>query len=300
MIKFIMMVGLPGSGKSQHAKDLAILEGAKIIESDDIREKVFGGKQDKNTNTKLFDMVHEQILEGLKTSSVIFDATNISYKNRMAIISKVRLNHKSVQIVAHVMMTQYEICIERDSQRQRSVGEEVIKRMRENFWMPQYFEGFDEIVISYKYSPDDYTVESYEEKTLDFNQENPNHSKTLYEHCFSVAEYLNDFPINPSVGFLHDIGKYYTKVKNNMKGEPTSVAHYYGHESVSAYESFFYFLDEYDSQSSDLIYNCGLINYHMRLYQCKTEKSHNKLRFLVGDGMYKDLIILNNADIASK
>ena len=66
---------------------------------------------------------------------------------------------------------------------------------------------------------------------------------------------------------LHDIGKLYTKEFRNYKGEPTEVAHYYGHENLGAY---LYLTMELcgrcrtEKEIKEALYEAALINCHMR------------------------------------
>lgn len=311
MKKFVMMVGLSGSGKSTHARTLAKLEGVDngsvvLIESDAYRASMFDGKQDKETHIKLFDFLHSEILSKLSEGkNVIFDATNLSHKNRVHILEKIdkkfNRDSKTVQTIAHVVATQIEFCIERSSMRkERVVEKSVILRQRENFTMPQYNEGFDEIHISYNYSSETYKISSLHEKTKDFSQDNPHHSSTVWEHSMKVFDGL----VGESVelryaGLFHDIGKEYTKLFQDSRGNPSEIAHFYNHENVSSYEAIFYLFAN-KMMTDDVIYTCGLIQNHMRLYGCSTDKAHDKLRNQVGELMYDDLIKLNNADIAGK
>ena len=82
MTKFIMMVGLPGSGKSLRAKNLAVKENAIIHSSDNLRQELFGDKNTQDNNEELFKELHRRIKHDLKgEQNVIYDATNISYKS---------------------------------------------------------------------------------------------------------------------------------------------------------------------------------------------------------------------------
>lgn len=305
MSKLIIMVGLQGSGKSEQAKVLKILEGARLIESDMIRHNWFDNRQDKETNRKLFEYIHAQVVEELKNGcSVIVDATNLSYKHRMELIKKAKKANPHTRIIAQVVMTQYEICVERDAKRNRSVGENVIRKARESFYMPQYYEGFDEINLSYTYNPDDYVFADILEKMNEFNQDNPNHTKTLGQHSYDVFTSLNSSVDMDShtatVGILHDVGKLLTKVFNDTDGNPTDVAHFYSHENVGAYEAFFILKEMKRFQDSEIIYMCGLIQNHMRMYGAHSEKARTKLYNLVGRHMFEHLILLNRADRNSK
>lgn len=299
-MKLILMVGLPGSGKSSRSHFLSQLESARIVESDVVRELYFGGKQDKETHIKVFEKVHEEVLETLSDGySVICDATNLNYKHRMTLINKAKKYNP--QVVADLSMTQYEVCIERDKYRERTVGENVIKRMRESFWFPQYFEGIDEINISSTFDPRDYNLHDLYGSMRGFEQDNPHHSSTLLGHTYKVCNpAILDDNILMTAGFYHDIGKLWTKSFKNSKGESTNIAHYYNHESVSSYEAFFYLSSLGIYSNEEIIKICGLINYHMRPYDCKTEKADKKLKDLVGENFYHNLMKLNKADKEGK
>ena len=54
--------------------------------------------------------------------------------------------------------------------------------------------------------------------------------------CGSVID-TDDFDFHQAARF-HDVGKYYTKQFMNNKGEPTTDAHYYGHEGYGAWLSY--------------------------------------------------------------
>ena len=69
------------------------------------------------------------------------DATNINYKRRRDWLN--RFNKYNVEKIAILVATPYEECIERNSIRKRKVPEEVITRMYQNFYAPQYYEGFN-------------------------------------------------------------------------------------------------------------------------------------------------------------
>jgi predicted kinase len=86
---------------------------------------------------------------------VIYDATNITRKDREGIIA---VCPKFVKIECHIVWAPIETCLERDANRDRTVGKEVIDRMLKRFQAVYYDEGVDEIkvhslfVCTYKYS----------------------------------------------------------------------------------------------------------------------------------------------------
>ena len=72
--------------------------------------------------------------------------------------------------------------------------------------------------------------------------DNPHHSLDVFEHMRAVgdAAFNDDRFISITAieaAYLHDIGKAYTKTWRNAHGEPSDVAHYYGHQNWGAYIS---------------------------------------------------------------
>ena len=292
---FRMMVGISGSGKSAFVKKLAEVNNAVIIESDAYREKLYGSSDIQGDNGKLFEAIHQDIFHHLGWGvSVIFDATNISYKNRISVLQK--LSKLDIRREVYVMATEYSICLERNAKRERKVPEYVIKRMRENFTMPQYNEGWDSIMIEYEYEKAHYNLLDYLKEIQSFGQNTPYHTHTLGEHTKNVFVQVCLNSNNPLVGqaaILHDNGKRYTKVFRNARGESSEIAHYYNHEGCGAYEALFYLNN---LSVPDMVYVCGLIQYHMRPYMAKTERAVERLKSLVGEKMFSDLMILHEAD----
>lgn len=149
MVKCFVMCGLPASGKSWQAKKLAEEYDAEIFSSDSFREEMFGDVNHQTDNDTLFKELHKHIRECLVSEkNAVYDACNISYKRRMEFLKS--LNKISCEKIAILMATPYEVCLERNAQRERKVPEHVIKRMYMNFQCPYYFEGWNEIKIVYK------------------------------------------------------------------------------------------------------------------------------------------------------
>lgn len=298
MNKLYMLIGLPASGKPTIAKELSKLEGAIIVSSDEIRQELLGDINDQSQNTKVFEEVEKRIKEGLLKGNVIYDATNINYKKRRAFLQ--RLNKIEVEKIAVLVATPYEECIERNANRDRKVPEEVIKRMYFNFYIPQYYEGFDDIQIRYNSG----FIFAFEE-LKDIPQDNPHHTLTVMQHCRKVQEILDkEYPkFEPAslnrAGLLHDIGKLKTKTFTNMKGKTTEIAHYYNHEKVSAYDSLFNFTIKQWLTSGNLykvLNTLKLIQWHMILHFDLSEKTITKYKNMLGENNWRELEILKKAD----
>ena len=295
--KFFMLVGLPASGKSTYAEELANQYNANIHASDSIREELSGDINNQNINDLVFKTLHSRVKEDLTNGkSCIYDATNINYKRRMAFLNE--LNKISCEKYCWVIATPYERCLRNNRNRDRQVPEEVIERMYKHFDVPYYYEGWDFIDI--KYAPNSQGYYDYPVNWLNavkhYNQNNTHHSLSLGEHCNEAWKYLCENNGNLSVriaGILHDCGKPFCKTFTNSKGEITEQAHYYQHERVGSYDSLFY------AMICDPLDVAVLIRWHMQPYfweKDNNEKSHNKYRKLWGEDLYKDIMLLHEAD----
>ena len=295
----VMMCGLPGSGKSYMAKILSERYDANIHSSDAIREELTGDINNQDANDLVFQTLHKRIKEDLNNGkNCIYDSCNISYKRRMAFLRE--LQNISCEKSCVVMATPYEKCLENNAKRERVVPEHVIKRMYMAFDIPWYYEGWDEIVISY--CDTDYRLpNNFYLKNKHFNQHNTHHTLTLGEHCAAVCTSLNNTTIElKTAGMLHDCGKPFCKTFENTKGEITEQAHYYNHEHTGSYDSLFYREDF--SHRTDVLYIAVLIRWHMQPYfweKDNNEKLQNKYRKLWGEDLYNDIMQLHEADLAA-
>lgn len=271
-VEFIMLVGLPGSGKSTYVNEPLYKMVYNIHSSDNLREELYNDANNQNNNEKIFSILLKRIREDLeKGKSCILDATNISRKRRKHFLSQ--LNDINCKKTAIVVATPYEECLINNNKRSRKVPKEVIDKMYRNFNIPFYDEGWDEIDLYYPkqeykgYYGNFYKdfVEKYRNKT----QNNPHHSLSLGEHCikcwFSVDKFLEDTLITKDrydevriASFLHDCGKVHTE---SIDEEGTS--HYYNHENVGSYNSLFY--ESFEGR--DRLFISALIGFHMLPYK---------------------------------
>lgn len=297
----IMMAGLPGSGKSHKAKELAEQYKANIHSSDSIREELSGDVNNQNINELVFRTLHNRIKEDLRNGkNCIFDATNISYKVRMSFLQQ--LNNISCEKICVLMATPYEECLKRNKQRERKVPEHVIERMYRGFDVPWYYEGWDQIEVEYASNSENSLgwAREWIESVKNYKQENKHHTLTLGDHCYQAAKYIVnsvtdaiDLNALRYATMLHDCGKPFCKTFKNGKGEITEQAHYYGHEHVGSYDSLFYEMTCYQLRVA------VLIKWHMQPYYWEkdnNEKLRNKYLNLWGEDLYADIMNLHKAD----
>ncbi len=297
MNKFIMMVGLPGSGKSTIAKELSIMENADLHSSDNLREELFGDAKNQDSNGLIFQELYKRISRDLlEGTSVIYDATNLGYKKRKSLLEKLKVGcYKECYMVA----TPYEKCQKQNCARSRRVPEKVIENMYRGIFVPQYFEGWDHIEIVFN-DDEKFDIEELFEELDTISQDNPFHTLTIGKHCRKCMEYIkehfdNDILVNAAL--LHDIGKKFTKKFEDLKGNPTDVAHFYGHQNVSAYMSLFYLRHLTKEKMLEI---AKYIQWHMHPMNISTEKAKCKATKLLGEEFCNNLLKLHEADIYAK
>ncbi len=147
-IKCFMMIGCPGSGKSYEAERIARLEDAVIVSSDAIRGELYGDESCQNNPKRVFELVDKRVREALESGkNVIMDATNITGRHRARWVTKMKTD--GIKMIAVVMETPLDLCLERQNLRDRKVPEDVICRMHWNLQGPTKEEGWDEIRLVY-------------------------------------------------------------------------------------------------------------------------------------------------------
>lgn len=242
MTIFYMLVGLPGSGKTYYANEYLRKENTTILSSDEIRKILLGSEEAQWGNSTVFETMNCATIENLKEGrNVVYDATNINSKRRIALLDRIKKEvKKDIYFVSIILSVPYETCIYRQKKRERKVLEEVINRMIKNFEVPYYEEGWDRI-INENFSTDKEYKHPYDfiKKYEDYDQNNPYHNSTLGEHVKLAANRYdelvksNKIEHNTSIIeaiYFHDLGKPFCRTTDE-KG----ISHYYNHNNVGAY-----------------------------------------------------------------
>jgi predicted kinase len=138
----IVLCGLPGSGKSTYAKYLTESGHFECVSTDQIRKELYGSESIQGDGQKVFGTAFAYLQGyGLANMNAIFDATNITSRARRRVVQKCRQYYDL--IICKYMDTPLDVCLHRNSQRERVVPQEVILRMYKNFTLPSREEGFD-------------------------------------------------------------------------------------------------------------------------------------------------------------
>ena len=112
MAELNIMIGFPGSGKSNYAKKCLINDNTEYLSSDDIRIELYGF-EDQTHNDVVFETMKKRTLNALRDGKdVIYDATNLSKKRRSGIISEAR--KLSAQINAYLCCAPINIILDRN------------------------------------------------------------------------------------------------------------------------------------------------------------------------------------------
>jgi predicted kinase len=148
MSKLIMMVGIPGSGKSTWIKNN--FPDITPVSRDEIRFELLDerGGDYFDYEDEVFDKFIHQIIGSLIADEVtIADATHLNKKSRARVLNKVAKFADEIEAI--VLNTDLETAIERNDLREgrAKVPRGVIRSMYFSMEMPEEAEGFNKITI---------------------------------------------------------------------------------------------------------------------------------------------------------
>ena len=316
MREFYLMVGLAGSGKSTIAKEIEYAihmsspkydeygraDKVVLISSDDIRAEILGDVNDQTQNDKVFSHIHKLIKQAVREyNHIIVDATNLTIKNRRALLNCLD-DKKDYHKIAYIVNTPIEKCKENNSKRDRKVPEYVIDNQAKKFEIPFANEGFNSIFLHHFPA---YNCGALKEEVLlnnitslmdGFNQKNHHHAYDLGTHCRKLYEELSkrtDDKILLCSALVHDIGKLYTGApKEDGSGEYS----YKQHNNFGAYYLITN-LEKIESNRLDEILELLLyVNYHMHPFFVQSGKSEKKWKDIFGEEKYNKLFLFNECD----
>lgn len=314
-----MMIGLPGSGKSYHAKEIAKKERAVLVSTDQIRYELFGDeKSQKNPNHVYFEVYSRIEKALLNNRHVVLDATNSDREKRIDVLSKFPDTYQ----IAVYLDTTYETCLKRNQERKRTLDLRIMEKYRKKCQIPFRSEGFDEIQtihesINYGISKNEFIALlksecDYESlfnalkhislfnEIINFDQESPFHSFTLCRHTYHVLEYLNAFYEGDDklllqlVGLFHDTGKPFCKTFKPLKGHYS----YWAHEVISSH-LVYHFLYELGFEQKFIEDVTGMVEMHMAIGY-GGEEGARQVYHLLGAELQTKLYIFNASDRFAK
>lgn len=139
----MLAIGLPSSGKTTWFKR----RGVTPLSSDMLRTLLFDDITEQRYQSLVFStlrsLLRARLIARMPWNYV--DATNLSPKERRQWIQMARQLGYEVQAV--FFDVPLEVCLERNRRRERTVAEDVMRRMAAKLRPPTFEEGFSKIVV---------------------------------------------------------------------------------------------------------------------------------------------------------
>ena len=149
MKELVLMMGVPGSGKSTYARNV-LQYGDIYISRDEIRYSILTDEDDyfakENEVIKTFiQYIDEALIDTQYQGKVYADATHLSPKSRAQVLNQLKNKNKVSVIYLDVPLN---IILARNAQREGRalVPENVIRRMYKSIILPTKAEGIEKLI----------------------------------------------------------------------------------------------------------------------------------------------------------
>ena len=139
----VLAIGLPGSGKTTWFRR----RGVTPLSSDLLRNILFDDVEEQRYQGLVFSTLRSLLRARLIARMPLnyVDATNLSIHERRQWIKMAKSFGYEVQAV--FFDVPLEVCLERNSKRDRSVSEDIMRKMAEKLKPPVFEEGFEKITV---------------------------------------------------------------------------------------------------------------------------------------------------------
>ena len=142
-MRIVVLVGLPGSGKSTYAERMNL----PSLSSDAIRKLLADDETDQTVHVRVFQtlqyLLHQRLEIGREVTCI--DATNLKPEERKPYIEAGKSYGCEMEAVFFDLPL--EVCRERNARRARVVPEDALTAMAAKLVPPDPAEGFDRVTV---------------------------------------------------------------------------------------------------------------------------------------------------------
>ena len=142
-MRIVVLVGLPGSGKSAYLKQL----GVNGLSSDAIRKLLADDETDQTIHVRVFQTMRYLLEQRLAIGRAVtyIDATNLTPEERGPYLAIGRTWGCDVEAV--FFDVPLDVCLERNARRPRVVPGEALAKMAAKLAPPSVEEGFAQVTV---------------------------------------------------------------------------------------------------------------------------------------------------------